>query len=441
MKKFLSVILAAVMVFTVMLPVFAEDKENFTAVFTGASSDLMTTSPSGEDIGEAYCFVKSENGKMLFVEDENGKYYLATNGGYYTKEELIEGSIEAGEKTYSPDIFVPGESYPLTKGETFSFVVKTNEAYNAATVVVYINGVAATKNAVGEYAVLVDRSFSIYVNESALQRNQFNVVLKSGEGYRVKSLQNENYKAVYYGDDFSFRVKILNNYSDSNLAVRVTRGTSGLEEFLGDAADLFEQIIGNSEILTSDGMDSEGYRTYTIKDITTDCYVSVSGVKQAKTANVMNIIKRLLKMILDAFGIDTSFLGIDIIDFNYYTVNIDDSGLGDADISYMILTGANDEFIMDQFNVMGGDSVTIRFVTYDVSLVRLSDIYGPMADAPAGYNDQKLKLSWTPGNADGFYKNVWTAQINRSTGKTYYTTTFVIDNIKANTGVTIAVEP
>lgn len=428
------------MMFTVMLPAFAEDGDNLTATFTGPSDDLLTKDPNGNDIGTPYIFVKTEDGKMCFEEDENGRYYLANDGNYYTRDKLIESSIAPDAKTYSPVAYEPETVYALTKGETLSFMVITNEAYNAATAVVYINNVAATKNSIGEYSVYVDRSFSIYVKESVLQKTQFNVVLKSGDGYRVKTINNENYKAVPYGEDFSFRVKILSGFSDSGLSVGVTRGSSGLEEFFGEDAEMFGQFFGNNEVLASDGVDAEGYRTYTIKSITTDCKVNVSGVTSVKTANVLTILKKILKMILDLFGIDTGFLGLDIIDFNYYTVNIDDSGLGDADISYMLITGVEDEFNMNQFNVMSGDSVTIQFVTYDSSLVRLSDIYGPLADAPEGYNEQKLEVSWDPGNANGTYNNVWTARLNPSTGKTYYTTTFIIDNITAATNVSIGMK-
>ena len=456
MKKILSVLLAAVMTFTVMLPVFAEGETTYVATFIGPSGDLISVSPDGRDIGTPYYFVRTENGEKRFVEDENGIYYLATDGKYYTRDQLVESSIAPDAKTYSPEILDPETSYAIDSGSTLSFVVETNEAYNAATALVIINGVIATKNSLGEYSVYVDRDFTIRVKESELQKTQFNVALQSGDGYRVQTLKGQNYKAVSYGEDFSFRVKINRGYSDADLSVKATRGSIGLEEFLGEDAEMLNQFLGNTETLVSNGVDADGCRTYTIKTITSDCKVSVSGVREQKKATALDWIKRILKMILDILGIDTGFLGIDVIDLDYYTVYIDDSNLyeknddgtyrldehnnkilkdGVKDIDYMLLTGVEDEFRMEQFNVMGGDSVTIEFVTYDPSVVRYSDIYG------TGDDTQKLHVTWTTGGVTyDNYQNVWTAKLNRSTGKTYYVTTFIVDNIKDTTTISTSLD-
>ena len=429
MKKALSILLAAVMLFTVALPAFAEEGSR-TATFQAPSAGLITTNPDGQDIGPAYYFVKTENGRPTFVEDPNGKYYLANDGYYHTEDELID--IPAGAKTYSPETYATGVAHPITSGTDLSFMVFTNEAYNAASAYVYINGVKATMNDVGEYVVYVDRDFNISVKDDALTLNMYSVILTSGKGYSVKTLQGQNYAAVPYGGEFRFRVKLANGYSDADLSVSVTRGTSDLAEFLGEDADLLNKVM-NSEKLVSDGVDSEGCRTYTIRNITSECKVSVSGVRENKKADILTYFKRIIKMILDVFHIDTSFVGLDVIDLSYYTVNIDDSGIGTADLDYTMVTGTVDPFKMTQFNVMAGESVTIEFVTYDESIVRYSDIYG----APG--HDQRLRVTWTGGNEGGTYGNVWIAHINRATGKTYYTTTFMIDNITATTNVTVSV--
>ena len=116
----------------------------------------------------------------------------------------------------------------------------------------------------------MDRNLNIEVKESVLETNHYNVVLTSGQGYSLKMLQGENYRVVYYGGDFKFRVKLVSGYSDADMSVTVVRGSSALSQFLGDDADLLSRIDGSSETLVSDGVDSEGCRTYTIKNITSN---------------------------------------------------------------------------------------------------------------------------------------------------------------------------
>ena len=88
MKKALSILLAAVMVFAIALPAFAEGEH--TVTFTGPSSGLITQNPAGEDIGTPYYFVKTKDGRACFVEDPNGIYYYANDGYYHTADELVE---------------------------------------------------------------------------------------------------------------------------------------------------------------------------------------------------------------------------------------------------------------------------------------------------------------------------------------------------------------
>ena len=427
MKKALSILLAVFMVFTVALPAFAEGEH--TATFQAPSGSLRTTNPAGEDIGPAYQFVKTVNGRPTFVEDPNGKYYLANDGYYHTEDELID--IPAGAKTYSPETFAFGTPISVNSGENLSFTVLTNEAYNAASAYVYINDVKAEKNDVGEYVVYVDRDFNVRVKDDALTLNMFSVILTSATGYSVKTLQGENYKMVPYGGDFRFRVKLAKGYSDADMSVSVARGGNELAEFLGEDADLLNKVMG-SEKLVSDGVDSEGCRTYTIRTITTDCKVSVSGVREEKKADILSYFKRIIKMILDVFHIDTSFLGLDVVNLTYYTVNINENFdynaikpyaqyANEKALDYTMVTGTTDTFKMNQFNVMAGEGVTIEFVTYLESV------------------KDHLVVSWDPGNTGATYSNVWTAHRNRATGETYYTTTFMIDNIQSGVNVNISV--
>ncbi len=416
MKKVLSIILAALMLLTVGIPVFADDS-TYTATFKSASASL----PYTDQFGPAYYFVKTENGVPLFEEDPNGLYYLANDGRYHTREELIEDTIPVDATTYSPVRFATDTPITLESNTNLSFIVQTNEVYNVATASVFINGVLATQNEAGEYVVYVDRDFNIEVKEgNSLLRNHFNVVLTSGEGYSVRTLQGENYRVAYYGDSFRFRVRIASGYSDADMKVTLVRGENDLAQFLGDDADLLARISGDSETLSSDGVDSEGCRTYTIKNITSNCKIIVSGVREKKKADILTYLKRILKMILDVFHIDTSFLGLDdVVSLAYYTVNINENVPAGTDLDYIMITGTTDPFKMNQFNVMSGESVTIDFVTYDESV------------------KDRLKVTWDPGNTGGVYSNVWTAKLNRATGKVYYTTTFMIDNIRSTTNVNI----
>ena len=416
MKKVFSIILAALMLLTVGIPVFADDS-TYTATFKSASASL----PYTDQFGPAYYFVKTENGVPLFEEDPNGLYYLANDGRYHTREELIEDTIPVDATTYSPVKFATDTPITLESNTNLSFIVQTNEVYNVATASVFINGVLATQNEAGEYVVYVDRDFNIEVKEgNSLLRNHFNVVLTSGEGYSVRTLQGENYRVAYYGDSFRFRVRIASGYSDADMKVTLVRGENDLAQFLGDDADLLARISGDSETLSSDGVDSEGCRTYTIKNITSNCKIIVSGVREKKKADILTYLKRILKMILDVFHIDTSFLGLDdVVGLAYYTVNINENVPAGTDLDYIMITGTTDPFKMNQFNVMSGESVTIDFVTYDESV------------------KDRLKVTWDPGNTGGVYSNVWTAKLNRATGKVYYTTTFMIDNIRSTTNVNI----
>ena len=210
MKKTISILLALLMAFTVLVPAFAEEGGR-TVTFVGPSSSLLTKNPAGEDIGEPYYFVKTVDGKPSFVEDPNGIYYLANDGYYHTAKELLETPEElAGMPTYSPEKFAVNTPVSITSGENLSFMVMTNEAYNAATANVYINDVKAETNEVGEYVVYVDRDFTVRVNENDMLKTYFNVILTSGKGYSVKTLQGQNYAMVPYGGSFSFRVKIAN---------------------------------------------------------------------------------------------------------------------------------------------------------------------------------------------------------------------------------------
>ncbi len=101
-------------------------------------------------------------------------------------------------------------------------------------------------------------------------------------------------------------------------------------------------------------------------------------------------------------------------------MNISENVPAGTDLDYIMVTGTTDPFKMNQFNVMSGESVTIDFVTYDESV------------------RDRLFVTWDPGNTGGTYSNTWKANLNRATGKVYWSTTFMIDNISSTTNVSIS---
>ncbi len=204
MKKTLSVLIAVLMIALTMVPVvMAEGTYNVT--FTPSSGTLNNYGLTEE----SFYFVQSTEGKMTFVEDPNGKYYLANDGNYYTADRIAFDPSDpdpSHRTTYSPVRYEGTVSF--NEGETVSFKVLTNAVYNAASVALSVNGSRIYPDTNGEYKVLADKNLTVTVNESALMRNHFSVKLTSGEGYSVKNVQGESAHFALYGDPFKFRIRI-----------------------------------------------------------------------------------------------------------------------------------------------------------------------------------------------------------------------------------------
>lgn len=434
MKKICSLVLAILMISLISVPAFAADG-SFTVTFTAPSEALTQASneiyanakPDAEnpDPGVPYYFVQSVDGKVVYVEGADG--------------------------VSVPKRFEFDEGISVNEGEFLSFKVFTNEVYNAATASVYVNGQALSPDSRGEYRLYADRNLTVRVNEDTLMRSHFSVKLVSGEGYSVKPLKGESARFALYGDTYKFRVKIGSGYSDADLKVILIRGTNELAEILGDDLDSLSTIfnLGNAEVLFSDGIDSEGCRTYTIKNVTGDCKVLVTGVRSTQTQSILTFLKRVIKMILDIFGIDSSFLGLAEM-VAYYDVTIDDNALNGIDADYILLSGIFDEFkptirveaevedpdeeepveenaeeedpiTYGYFTVMSGESVTIRLTTKDKALT------------------STLGVQWKVEGRDEVtqYSTGWVASYDTATGYVYYSATFVVDSINAPTHITI----
>lgn len=409
MKKVMSIFLAVLMTLACAVPAFAADG-SVNVSFVGASDSLL----KDEDGTTAYKFVKSSMGNVDFVLDENGLYVYDGDcfRTYY--------NVRSEELTRYPDRYSPVEmtNGSVESGTVLSFRVLTNRIYNAATVAVFVNGEQIQANEYYEYTVVADRDLVINVaefnenNEPSLLKNHYSVTWQSGDGYRIRTLDNENYRLIYYGGEFYFRVKALKGYSSSGMSVKVLRNSGDLEQMpeeLGTAMAL----IGKAETLASYGTDAEGYRLYKISDITSDCKLYVTGVRQEQSAGVMATLKRILRMILSMLGIKVPALEEKMAD---YQVTVDTSMAGD--VTYEVVCSGAVNVNSGSFLVLSGDTATVKV----------------KAKTPGG-----AIVSWTPGNEDGSkYQATWIAAYDYLNGETYYEAVFNVENITTDTVIKIA---
>ncbi len=419
MKKSLSVFLAALMLLFSLVPAFAADgdvTEPGDTTETGTTYNVTFTPPSAAFAG-GYIFAKTVNGEVQYEEDEDGIYVF-----FEERYMLLSNIYPQYHDRVPPERYSPVEwkgTEKVAEGETVSFKVITSEEYNVHTASVFINGTPATLNARDEYTVYVDKDLTIKVaeydsnNQPALLKNHYNVKLTSGDGYKVKTLKNENYNVVYYGGEFYFRVKIDSDYSASGMTVSVQRGSNDLSEFIGEDFDALGTIMGTNEVLTSYGIDEDNCRLYKIENITTDCKVIVSGVQESDSVGIMATLKRILRLILNLLGIK-----LDILDSltAVYTVTID---AGSADgVTYDVIRSSSDELTPTEFEVMSGDGITIVVTKKDIN--------------------QNVNVFWDPGNELGTYQTNWVLDYNTITGEITYSAIYNIDNITADTHIVIA---
>lgn len=417
MKKTISVILSVLFVFMSLVPAFAAEGDTAAAEETGVKFNVTFTAPSAEFAG-GYMFVKTVDGVVQYKEDPDGEYCFYDNRYMLPSNVMPDYQDQIPPERYSPVIWA--EFNEIAEGETVSFRVITSEKYNVLTAAVFINGTPATKNSVDEYTVYVDRDINIYVGEydengqPALLRNHFNVKLTSGDEYKVLTLKNENYRVTYYGDSFSFRVRVNSGYSAAGMKVMVQRGPGILNGMLDEEdLDSFAGILGTAETLTSYGVDEDGCRLYTVENITTDCRIIVSGIQEEGNVGLMAMFKRIIRLILDFLGIKLDFLeSITTI----YNVKVDGAQAPDG-VTYQIIRSTTDEVTPSEFSVSGGDGITIIVTKQSL--------------------DTDVKVMWNPGNETGTYQTEWMPSYDHITGKTSYSAVYNVDNISADTVVTI----
>lgn len=421
MKKALSVFLAVLMVMLCAAPAFAADtgvQDETTGGTQEAEKHLVTfIAPSFEFEG-GYLYAKTTDGEIQYEEDPDGAYCFFDNRYMLPSNVMPNYQDQIPPERYSP-IEYEG-SIEVTEGETIAFRIVTSEKYNVLTAAVFINGQEATPNAKDEYTVYVDRDLVINVAEydengqQALLRNHFNVKLTSGDGYKLRTLKNQNYEVTYYGDSFDFRIHISEGYSAAGIKVSVQRGQAVLGGFLDEEdSDMLVGIMGGTETLTSYGVDEDGCRLYRIENITTDCRVIVSGVQEESTVGIFAFLKRILRLILNLFGIQ-----LDILDSitAYYTVSID---AAQADgVTYQVIRSQEDELAPSEFNITSGEGITLIVTKKD-----------PMQD---------VKVMWTPGNELGTYQTDWILDYDTMTGEVSYVAVYNIDNITADTKIIIS---
>ena len=429
MKKTLSIVLSLLLVACTMLPAFAAGG-TFNVTFQGPSVNLETD-PSG---APAFSYYKTINGEFAeFVEDPDGGYgYYSVDGFYYYIDDLTTKSREVFDNAepgspesvrYSP---APCENGTVAAGETISFIVVTNEIYDQDTVRVLCNGDPVTLNSYGEYSVVANRDLAFSVQEKddnnvdVLARNRYTVTLASGDGFAAKPLKYENNRLVEYGGDFSFRVKITKGFNGDNMKVKVIRGTNFLAEFLGEDADTLSSVMGEAETLSSTGVDEDGFRTYKIRNITSDCKVLISGVNEASSSNVLAMLKRILRLLLGLLGINLDgLLGEDNNPLAAYTVTLDATGVDSGLATYT----TNPKFTYNnetgnyEAEVLSGECITI--VTNKKK------------------ESTNVSVTWTPREGTEPYNASWQSYYNLETQKTTWSAVWYVDGITADTTITI----
>ncbi len=425
MKKVLSVFLAALMAVLCFVPAFA----------AGGSHSVNFSLPGAGVGAGAYSFVKCggdgfyaefektivddpmTQGYVYYIEEEDrqGDPETETNGEYYLFDDIIFDDDKAmfDDTRYMPVCYNAIET--VEDGEQIVFRVITNEVYDVSSVVVEVNGEKLEPKPGGEYVVTVTGDITIGVRESVLLRNHYSIGLTSGDGYSVKTLKNENNRYVYYGDPYKFRVKVAKGYSATDMKVKAVPTGNDLSELLGEDADMFIGLLDKSDPLICVGTDEDGCYLYELDSVTENMKIVVSGVQKESASGILAILKRILRLILHAFGIDTDTIPFlsDIVGATYEvtidsqldpSIKCDISVSADTDTSGGVVTVMQNEGIMF--------TLTTKNPEHDVT------VYVDRAGA------KPVSL-------------VWTAQFNRYTAETTWTATYFVSSIAENMTVHI----
>lgn len=428
MKKTISVFLAVLLTLFCMAPAFAAD-----------GSHTVNFSLPGAGVGEgAYSFVKCGGDGNFAEYAEAPELYGSETAGYvyYLSEEERQGdpaTEEGGDYyLYAGIIFDDDKAlfdgtrylpvcYNATEtvedGEQVIFRVVTNEVYDASSVVIEVGGQKLEPRPGGEYAVTVTGDITISVREDVLLRNHFTVALTSGDGYSVKTLKNENNRYAYYGDSFNFRVRVSKGFTANDMKVTAVKTGNDLSELFGEE---FDAVIGlidpdATQQLNCIGQDDEGCYLYRLDNIDANMKILVSGVKEESQSGILAILKRILRFILHAFGINTDnipFLNDLVGEEKRVYVNKDLKSSIKCELSMSADTKPlTDEEGKSYYPVLTNEGVMITLTTKDpehavnITVVR---------DDPTASGTKALD---------------WTAKFNKYTAETTWTATYFVSSI------------
>ena len=236
----------------------AEDKTNVGA-FVGQVYD---TSISYEDIYYLEGAAATDVGAAVKTADEmkSAEFLTALGEGYKEDAGLINGGYPiltwqvVAEEPEVYDVTIPtGDGYTVsgektaTEGESYTFTVEVAEDYDAANIVVKVNG--ETVSAVeGKYTVEnVSGDLVITVEGIAEKAEVYEVTIPTGDGYTVTGDTT-----VIEGASYTFHVDVDYRYKEGEaFAVKV-----------------------NGETVTG----TEG--KYTVENVTTDLTITVEGVEK-----------------------------------------------------------------------------------------------------------------------------------------------------------------
>lgn len=373
--------------------------ENGTAV-------LYESADATEALAPASCFVLAsgkyvEIGTLIFPED---------------RDTVFDALFDEGATLYTYDAYdTAEEGITVAKGDIVSFKIRTSPKYDAATASVYVNNTVLYPNQAGEYSFVAGAGLNeIKVNEGTLLRSHFTVTLTKGDGYAVKTLKNDNNKVAFYGDSFKFRVKITKGFTDAGMKVTVLRGSNELSELIGEEFDAALAMIGEGESLKSTGIDEDGFKTFEVKNITTDCKIVVSGVREQSQSGILAVLKKILRFILHLFGIESPMLD-DTLGLTAYTFDITNQ----SSVDYEIIAGAGGDVHARHLDLLKGDTVGIKLTKYDINENASVYVVEDGAEKPYEYSSE------------------WTIHYDSLNDRNYWTKIVYFDSVDSNLEVVI----
>ena len=226
-----------------------------------------TTVEDGKDYSFTVTIADDYEMEDNFVVKANGETLTAGESGSYTVENVtadltitVEGVVKKQAAGHAVTL-TPGEGYTLTgeataeDGKDYTFTVTVSEGYDAANMVVKVNG---------EEVTAVDGIYTVEKVSSDLTITVEGVVKKQAAGHAVTLTPGEGYTltgeaTAEDGKDYTFTVTVSEGYDAANMVVKVN----------------------GEEVTAVDGI-------YTVEKVSSDLTITVEGVTEAvqKTAGL-----------------------------------------------------------------------------------------------------------------------------------------------------------